>query len=144
MTTPVESAFRAAEAELDAMVAAAVGMLSGADVEIVDNSDRTYHYKNQSLLWEFRFTATWSLGYEVAKVMVRLSCPEPAIAGEASSVVATTTAEIFQTGKQSRVRRKREMAIAWESLRSRALEAVIFAEIQWGREALTPEELATN
>src|SRR6202008_543973 len=120
-----ERSFRAAAAELDSLLSAASQDLSGQGLSVVDASARSYHYKNEFLMWSTRLSAEWVLGYERALITVVLTCCEPVEALDATKVTARTVAEIFQTGQFSRVREVHESDVPWERLRNEGLATVV-------------------
>src|SRR5579862_2425170 len=114
MTRPQEASFREAAAELDTLLAAASDGLVREGLSVVDESARTYHYKNQYLSWCVRLSTEWPIGYERAKITVSLTCNEPVEASDPPKVTARTVAEIFQIGQPSRVREVRESDVPWQ------------------------------
>ena len=137
MTRPQEASFRKAAAELDGLLATASDELLREGLSVVDESARTYHYKNPYLSWGIRLSTESVVGYERAKLTVWLSCNEPVETSDLPKVTARTVAEIFQIGQLSRVREVRESDVPWEQLRSQGLAAFVVREIRWGRETLS-------
>lgn len=73
MITEVEHQFRGAEHLLDELLRREQAILIARGIVIVDESARTYHYKNDFLSWSHRFEIRRWRGSEVEKVWVVLS-----------------------------------------------------------------------
>ncbi len=77
--TYAEAEFSRAERILDDLVKKAENSLVRTGIQIEDQSARTYHYKNDHLLWSYWFSREWPVDVETARVTVRLSYGEPAL-----------------------------------------------------------------
>jgi len=76
-------------------------------------------------LWGYRFEKRMPYGSEIMLASVRLKYLEPPIPQEASNVRARWTAEIFQTGKESRVKESGEQNMSLEQLNAADLGTLI-------------------
>ncbi|ADB15125.1 hypothetical protein Psta_0435 [Pirellula staleyi DSM 6068] len=131
MITAVEHQFREAEHLLDELLRREQAILIARGIVIVDESARTYHYKNDSLSWSHRFEIRQWRGSEVEKVWVVLSLDE-------SNVVALRVwarAEIFQIGQASRWESTAEELRPMDSVLKTGLSSIILEAICTGQAA---------
>ena len=103
MASPTEEWFRRIERTLDHLVEVATPKLNELGVAATDESARNYHYKNQFLLWSYRFENRRSFrGPEIALVTSRVTFYEPLEADVSQEVEIWSRSEIFQVGQLSR------------------------------------------
>jgi hypothetical protein len=91
------------------------------------------------------FTRYWPgpTGFEQACVTIYLSCILPFKPTEIEDVEVSchTTAEIFQIGKISRVRRASKGTLLLRQLQSSGMKNILLEKMEWGRNVLmSPED----
>jgi hypothetical protein len=123
------SAFRAVERELDRLVDVAMARLLASDVIVADESAREYHYKNELLVWTYRFQTSWPVGSERAQITVRLQFVEFDEPPALIKVKLRMVAEVFQIGQMSRVRKEDWRVVPLERLTADGIDAVVLGEI---------------
>jgi hypothetical protein len=114
----IKSSFAQAAQTLDLMLEKARPQLELNQILILDESNRSGFDKSgvPYYLWEYRFEKRMPYGSEIMLASVRLNYLEPPIQQEAGKIRAGWTAEIFQTGKQSRVKKSGEQNMSLEEL----------------------------
>jgi hypothetical protein len=137
--TTTENIFRTNETILDRLLNAGLAAFTAEGVTHADESARQYHYKNPYLIWEQRFESSKPTDSEIERVTVRLSYREPLDVQETAIVEATITAEVFQAGQRSRVRREQIRRIYLSELTSKGLPPTVRECVQSGRQSLSNE-----
>ena len=127
-----ETLFRRAELELDHALAAASPALAAKGVAITDQSRRTYHYKNQYLLWEVKFSREWDVGLKTADVSVTLSLPEPAARGDRLQVDVALRSQLYRSGQASTEDLRSSETMTMQELLDRGIEQVVTAKLREG------------
>ena len=106
----IEASFRSVEQRLDAMLEIARARLEREGIALSDISNRSgFDGGFPAFAWGFRFVKREDFGSEIKRATVRLEYREPALEGEPQMIEDTFVAEIFQIGKQSRVRETSKM-----------------------------------
>jgi hypothetical protein len=123
--------FREAERVLDQLVRSDQPQIAAANVIVVDESAREYHYKNQSLSWRYRFEARRTRGSEVEKVWVLGSLTED----EPATLILWRRAELFQPGQLSRWESTTEQRLSLEQVSPLGLASIVLAAIHAGQTA---------
>lgn len=137
-----EATFRAIERELDRLVAVAMAPLAASNVHAYDASAREYHYKNELLVWAYRFETSWPAGPERAQITVCLQFAESDRPPESSKVELRTIAEAFQIGEISRVRKVDWRVVPFERLSADGIDAVVLGEIASAQQLLQASGVA--
>jgi hypothetical protein len=119
---------------LDALLAAALPQL--ADVQVEDRSARTYHYKNEYLLWQYSFLKEWHVDAETARVTVNLIYGEPVEPGAAAEAELCWRAELFQRGQESRIDERSGSRYSLADIERQGMADAIAAAIQEGTNCL--------
>jgi hypothetical protein len=127
-----ETVFRSAELQLDNALAAASSVLAAQGVAIADESRRTYHYKNQYLLWEVKFSRSWDVGLKTADVSVTLTLPEPAAPGDPLQVEIALRAQLYRSGQASTEDLRSSDAMTVQELLARGIESIVTAKLREG------------
>lgn len=126
--------------ELNDLLSAARSGLEALDVDIQTTSPAGQDYT----IWTGTFTKLWPgpTGFEQAWVRINLSCMLPIKPTEINNVEVSyhAMAEIFQTGKISRVRKISEGTFLLEQLRSAGMQNILLEKIEWGRNLLMSSE----
>jgi hypothetical protein len=135
-------AFRTVERELDRLVEHAMARLLASDVRVEDESARQYHYKNELLVWTYRFQTSWPVGSEIAQITVRLQFAEFDEPPALIKVEVRTVAEVFQVGQISRVRNADWRVVTLERLMADGVDAVVLDEIAAARKLLQASGVA--
>lgn len=137
-----ESTFRTIERELDRRVGAAMPRLTASNVDAYDESAREYHYKNELLVWAYRFETSWRAVTERAQITVRLQFAESDRPPESSKVELRTVAEAFQIGQISRVRKEEWRVVPFERLSADGIEVVVLGEVTSAQKLLQASGVA--
>lgn len=127
----VEKQFREAERQLDELLRRDEPVIAARGVAVSDRSARAYHYKNETLSWDYRFETRRERGSEVEKVSVSVSLRED----DAGALRVTRCAEIFQVGKQSRWRSTAEEVLPLDEAVRRGLSSIVLEAISEGEAA---------
>ena len=130
-----EAEFREAEKRLDALLAEAHERLVAGGIEFSDKSLRSYHYKNQILIWEALLERSWLVSHERAQVMVRLFFAEPLVPGN-EKVKISRHSEVFQQGQESRVSLRSEAEISISELEHIGLAVLAEQQLRAGTQEL--------
>jgi hypothetical protein len=134
---PLEPVVREVATELDNLVSAARPELDALNVDIQTDSPSGRDYT----IWTGRFTKHWPspTGFEQASVTINLECMVPLHPTEIKDVEVSchATAEIFQIGKSSRVRKDTKDRLLLGQLRSSGIQNILLEKIEWGRNLLT-------
>ena len=131
-----EADFRRVEAVLDKLLNAAEHELQLMGVRIIDQSARSYHYKNDYLSWSYAFQKDLPSGVETASVTVRLTYDEPMQSGQTPHIHLSWTAEIFQTGKISRIRNQSEHLCPLSELAPEGIVMCVLKAVRDGEDSL--------
>lgn len=133
---PVEAFVQTVATELDSLVTAARAELEALDVGIQTDSPAG----RDCTIWTGRFTKHWPSPTESEQesVTIFLECMLPLKAIEIRDVEVSchAMAEIFQTGKSSRVRKDSKDKFSLGQLRSSGIRHILFEKIEWGRNQL--------
>lgn len=136
MSAHVRDAINQKSTELDNLVSAARPELDALNVDIQTNSPSGRDYT----IWAGRFTKRWPspTGFEQASVTMNLECMVPLQPTEIKDVEVSchATAEIFQIGKSSRVRKDMKDRLLLGQLRSSGIQNLLLDKIEWGRNLL--------
>ena len=137
-----EATFRTVERELDLLVDVAMPRLAASDVQVHDESARRYHYKNELLVWRYRFEKSWPVGSERAQITVRLQFAECDGPPELRKVELRSIAEAFQIGQISRVRKQDWRVVPYERLTADGIDTVVLGEIATATKLLEASGIA--
>lgn len=77
--------------------------LRAAALQLEDRSARTYHYKNEYLLWDHCFLAEWCVDADRARVTARVVYGEPVRPAATPELELSWRAELFQQGHEPRI-----------------------------------------
>jgi hypothetical protein len=131
MTSVTEKQFREAERQLDELVRKDEAAIAARGIGVADESARSYHYKNESLSWRYRFETRQPRGSEIAKVWVVVSLDEWNVA----ALKVWRRAEIFQLGQLSRWESTTEEQVPLDTALQAGLSPIIFEAIHSGEVA---------
>jgi hypothetical protein len=131
VTSQPEAQFRDTELQLDEALRRGREAIVASGVEIFDDSERCYHYKNERLSWSIRFESRRPRGSDIEKVWGRVSVYED----DLTVAKIWRRAEVFQTGQSSRWQETDERAIPLGDLLRSGLATVVAEEIEEGRKA---------
>lgn len=120
-----EAEFRRIESMLDGLIAKAEGELRSADVQITDHSARTYHYKNERLLWSYSFSKEWYVGVECARVTVSLTFTEPFASEKISEIELSWHADLFRKGGGSRINKGNKSKRSVTAIEQQGISSVV-------------------
>ncbi|PQO27870.1 hypothetical protein [Blastopirellula marina] len=133
---PTEAAFRSVEHLLDGLVLAAKPELRANEVTLEDQSARTYHYKNEHLLWQFAFLKQWLVQTEQARVTVTLTFSEPLQPEPNPQLELSWRVELFQLGQMSRIDRNERERLQLTEIEQQGVAAWVLDAIQKGEASL--------
>lgn len=131
MSSEAEANFRDVERQLDDALRKDRAALAAEGIDTVDESQRSYHYKNQYLSWSLRFESRCSRGSEIEKVWGRLSVFE----GSPHIVKVWQRVEIFQIGARPRWENSVEREVSLQSLLREGLGTAVLCEVEASRAA---------
>jgi hypothetical protein len=131
MPSTSEEAFVQAANRLDQLLVNAQGELR--DVQSRDTSARTYHYKNQVLVWSHEFDCDWIVDIDHYRVSVSISFVETPEVSAEPQISVRRRAEIFRTGKQSHVIRTGAKYVHIEDVAKEGIAALVKDELNAGR-----------
>jgi hypothetical protein len=122
----VEASFRRVEQRLDAMLEESRAYLEREQIALRDDSNRSgfgggYPY----FVWSYQFEKRVAYGSEIKLAAANVWYIEPAEEEEAQIIKVTAIAEIFQTGKHSRVKEIKDRTYLIEKFLHLKLEQVI-------------------
>jgi hypothetical protein len=125
--TEVEASFRHIEPSLDEMLEQARASLVNKGIVLHDDSNRSGAggHDFAYFTWSFHFEKREDYGSEIKRATVRLYYREQLMEEDPQTIEVTSVAEIFQIGKQSRVREVREMIYPIEQFLTMRIEQVI-------------------
>jgi hypothetical protein len=131
MTSEVEAHFREAERQLDDALQRDRTTIAADGIEVFDDSQRGYHYKNSYLSWSLRFESRSARGSEVEKVWGTVSVHE----ADPTAVKVWRRAEIFQIGARPRWEKTVERNVPLQSLLRIGLATTVAHEVADGKAA---------
>ncbi|HEY8562080.1 MAG TPA: hypothetical protein VIL74_17030 [Pyrinomonadaceae bacterium] len=120
---------------LDAMLEESRTYLEFERIAMRDDSNRSGFDGGgfPSFTWAYRFEKRTPYGSEIKSSVARLWYREPVYEDEAHSIEATSVAQIFQIGKQSRVSEKKERVYPIEKFLNMKMHQIVmecFAEAE--------------
>lgn len=138
-TAEIEASFRRVERKLDAMLEESRACLVGERITLRDDSNRSGFDKCgfPSFVWEYHFERREAYGSEIKAAAANLRYVEPIEEEEAQEINLDTVAEIFQIGKQSRIKEKRERIYSIERFLNVRLDQVVMNSIADAEQALS-------
>ena len=129
MNENAESCFREAERSLDGILAREREAIEALGFSIADQSARTYHYKNETLVWCYWFELRRRRErQDLEKFSLAVSLDEFA----PSVVKLRTCTELFQIGQSSRWNKTEESEIALQQLVHDGMLSLITREMTLG------------
>ncbi len=126
MTLEVEAHFRESERRLDSLLQRDQQTIMSRGIEVVDRSERRYHYKNQHLSWSHQFEARRPRGSKIEKVRVTLTVLE----GDPMGVRLWKCAEVFQIGQSPHWQKTDERVIPLQELLRAGMATTIVHEVE--------------
>jgi hypothetical protein len=120
-----ESSFRSVAKVLDELVQSDLVNFSQDRVQVVEDSARSYHYKNPHLSWCYRFARQANRNSEIARVTVWISFQEPAHITDSPQIDISCRSEVFQIGKISRWETIDRESMSLKSLQSIGLHTLV-------------------
>lgn len=127
-----ENIYRSYERVLDEDLNKHREKLLAENIEIIDNSARTYHYKNDHLFWSFSFIKKWAVDLETAQVTVLASYYEPASQSEKPLINLNKHIEVFSQGKELRISEREKLQIPMETYSSKGAGNIVREYIRKG------------
>lgn len=131
-----EKQFREVERALDELLRKAEGQLRSLGISIEDHSARTYHYKNDHLVWCFSFRKEWLVDIEKARVMTRLSYSEPVSPSDAPEIKVSWRAEAFRQGQESRIDKRNEKSYPLHQVQQEGISHLVTTATAEGSQCL--------
>jgi hypothetical protein len=126
-TNEMEAAFRPVEQRLDAMLEEARPTLERERIFLSEHSNRSGFggHSYPAFTWSFHFEKRHWYGSEIKRATARLTYQETCREGEPQRMEIISMAEIFQTGKQSRVREIKEMLYPIDQFLNMRMDLII-------------------
>lgn len=127
----VKASFRRIEQSLDAMLEEVRTGLVNKGIVLRDDSTRSGGggYDFPYFTWSFHFVKREDFGSEIKRATVRLYYREQLMEEDPQTIEVGSVAEIFQTGKQSRVLEVKEMIYPIEQFLTMRMDQVIIEEL---------------
>lgn len=138
-TAESEASFRPIEHSLDVMLEQIRASLVNKGIVLREGSNRSgfgghgYDYFS----WSFHFEKREALGSEIKLATARLKYLEPIMEEDSQTIEVSSIAEIFQTGKQSRVCEIKEMIYPIEQFLTMRMDQVISDNIAAAEQILS-------
>ena len=131
--------FAQAAQTLDLLLEQIRPQLEFNQILIHDESNRSGFDKSgvPYYLWEYRFEKRMPYGSEFMLASVRLSYLEPPVPHEVGNLRASWTAEVFQIGKESRVKESGEQKLLLGELNAAELGKLVSSLIARAQAALS-------
>lgn len=137
--TEIEASFRRMERMLDAMLEQSRAYLERERIALRDESNRSgFGHGVPLFIWGYQFEKRVAYRSEIKLAAATLRYLEPSTEEEARIISVRSTALIFQTGKQSRVRETKETTYPIEEFLNMKLEQVVINCIVDAERALAP------
>lgn len=107
----MEAIFRPVEQRLDALLEQARPILEHEQILLSEHSNRSGFggHSHHAFIWSFQFEKREPFGPEIKRATTRLTYRVTELEGEPQQIEVTSIAEVFQIGKQSRIREIKEM-----------------------------------
>lgn len=137
MNENAESRFREAERGLDAILVREREAIEALGISIADQSARSYHYNNETLVWCYRFElrrCRERQDFEKFSLAVSLDEFAPSV------VKLRTCTELFQIGQSSRWNNTEESEIALQQLLHDGILSLITRELTLGLALVAQEK----
>ena len=132
----IEQQFREIEKILDGMLRESEGQLRSSGIQIIDQSARTYHYKNDHLFWSYSFQKEWLVEVERARVTVGMSYGEPVRPNDAPEIKVSWRAELYRQAQVSRIDKKGEKTHSLSRVQHEGVSFFVNAAIEEGAACL--------
>ena len=135
--TEIEVSFRQVEQVLDAMLEESRTYLERERIAVRDNSNRSGFDRGfPYFVWGYNFEKREAYRSEIKVAAANLHYLEPAIEEEAQIINVASMAQIFQTGKQSRVTEIKKWIYPIEEFLNMKMEQIIMNCIVAAEEVL--------
>jgi hypothetical protein len=123
----VEASFRHIERSLDVMLEQICASLVNKGIVLRDDSNRSGvgGHDFAYFAWIFHFVKREDYGSEIKRASVRLYYHEQLMEEDPQTIEVSSVAEIFQTGKQSRVCEVKKMIYPIEQFHTMRMDQVI-------------------
>jgi hypothetical protein len=127
----VEASFRHIEQSLDVMLEQVRAGLVNKGIVLRDESNRSGvgGHDFAYFAWIFHFEKREDYGSEIKRATVRLSYREQLMEEDSQTIEVGSVAEIFQTGKQSRVCEVKKMIYPIEQFLTMRMDQVIIEQL---------------
>ena len=138
-TAEIEASFRPIEHSLDAMLEQIRASLVNKGIVLREDSNRSGFggHSYTTFRWSFHFEKREALGSEIKRATARLNYLEPIMEEDPQTIEVTSLAEIFQIGKQSRVREIREIIYLIDQFLNMKMDQVISDNIAAAKQILS-------
>jgi hypothetical protein len=120
-----EQRFHDAERLLDEALATFRASASSHGIVIRDWSARSYHYKNEFLIWDVQFVRDAVQDGETQRTSLRLSFREPAAPADIDEVEISLRYEEFRQGQASFINQESEWRASIEALRGVGMTEIL-------------------
>lgn len=131
MPSKLQADFRDVERQLDDALARDWTAITGEGIELFDDSQRAYHYKNAYLSWSLRFESRGTRGSEVRKVWGTISVDE----ADPTMAQVWRRTEVFQIGSRPRWEKTVERKTPLQALLGVGLATTVAREVAEGMAA---------
>jgi hypothetical protein len=123
----IEASFRHIEQSLDVMLEQVRPSLVNKGIVLRDDSNRSGAggHDFAAFIWSFHFEKREDYGSEIKRANVRLWYREQLMEEDPQTIEVSSVAEIFQTGKQSRVCEVKKMIYPIEQFLTMRMDQVI-------------------
>lgn len=133
----VEASFRPIERMLDTMLEEVRACLENRGIVIRDDSNRSgFGHGFSYFIWAFDFEKQEAFGSEIKRAMAELWYLEPSLQEEFQRIEVTSGAEIFQIGKQSRMKEVRKTVYPIDQFLNLKMDQVIMDCIEYAEKSL--------
>ena len=123
----MEAIFRPIEQKLDSMLEQARPILEHEQILLSEHSNRSGFggHSHPAFTWSFYFEKREPYGSEIKRATIQLTYRVTELEAEPRQIEVTSIAEIFQIGKQSRIREKKEMLYSIDQFLNMKMDLII-------------------